>query len=78
MIRSLTRSTHLSEQYAPVLFSQAGLPGTTASFIASGVSGIVNVACTVLVQGFADTCKLSSTTPLFPSADDSTALGRRG
>ncbi|KAK7689845.1 hypothetical protein QCA50_006484 [Cerrena zonata] len=40
--------------YAPVLFAQAGLPGTTASFIASGVSGLVNVACTVVVQFFAD------------------------
>jgi len=41
--------------YAPVLFSQAGLPGTEASFIASGVSGIVNVICTIGVQFFADT-----------------------
>ncbi|KAI0072032.1 hypothetical protein K474DRAFT_1629677 [Panus rudis PR-1116 ss-1] len=40
--------------YAPVLFSQAGLPGTTASFIASGVSGLVNVICTLSVQFFAD------------------------
>ncbi|KAL4249825.1 major facilitator superfamily protein [Abortiporus biennis] len=41
--------------YAPVLFQQAGLSGTTASFIASGVSGLVNVACTIGVQFFADT-----------------------
>ncbi|CAL1713568.1 unnamed protein product [Somion occarium] len=40
--------------YAPVLFSQAGLPGTTASFIASGVSGLVNIACTIVAQFFAD------------------------
>ncbi|KAL6304177.1 general substrate transporter [Sparassis latifolia] len=42
--------------YAPVLFSQAGLPSTTASFVASGVSGIINVVCTFCVQFFADNC----------------------
>ncbi|KAF9817493.1 hypothetical protein IEO21_03344 [Rhodonia placenta] len=40
--------------YAPVLFSQAGLSATTASFIASGVSGIINVVLTFAVQFFAD------------------------
>lgn len=40
--------------YAPVLFSQAGLPGATASFIASGVSGLVNVACAIFTQIYAD------------------------
>jgi len=40
--------------YAPVIFSQAGLPGTTASFIASGVSGLVNVACAIVTQVYAD------------------------
>ena len=28
-------------QYAPTLFAQAGLPGSTASFLASGVSAIL-------------------------------------
>jgi len=41
-------------QYAPVLFSQAGLSATTSSFIASGVSGLVNVVFTFGVQFFAD------------------------
>ncbi|KAI0932573.1 hypothetical protein AcW2_001162 [Taiwanofungus camphoratus] len=40
--------------YAPVLFSQAGLPATTASFVASGVSGIIMFVCTFVVQFFAD------------------------
>ncbi|TCD60582.1 hypothetical protein EIP91_009840 [Steccherinum ochraceum] len=41
--------------YAPLLFTQAGLPGQQASFIASGVTGLVNIACTIAVQFFADT-----------------------
>ncbi|KAJ3522728.1 hypothetical protein NM688_g8835 [Phlebia brevispora] len=40
--------------YAPVLFSQAGLSGTTSSFIASGVSGLINVVFTILCQFFTD------------------------
>lgn len=48
--------TLLSMQYAPVLFSQAGLPATTASFVASGVSGIIMFVCTFVVQFFADKC----------------------
>ncbi|KAI0038752.1 MFS general substrate transporter, partial [Auriscalpium vulgare] len=40
--------------YAPVLFSQAGLPSTTSSLHASGVSGILNIACTVITQIFTD------------------------
>ncbi|PCH33387.1 general substrate transporter [Wolfiporia cocos MD-104 SS10] len=40
--------------YAPVLFSQAGLSETTASFIASGISGIIIVVCTCFVQFYAD------------------------
>ncbi|KAJ6515328.1 general substrate transporter [Mycena sanguinolenta] len=34
------------QQYAPVLFQQAGLSSTSASFLASGVSGIVMVVLT--------------------------------
>ncbi|KAH9835803.1 general substrate transporter [Rhodofomes roseus] len=40
--------------YAPVLFAQAGLSASTASFVASGVSGLINVICTIIVQIFAD------------------------
>ncbi|KAJ7639563.1 general substrate transporter [Roridomyces roridus] len=40
--------------YAPVLFKQAGLSTTTATFLASGVSGIVMVVLTALSQGFQD------------------------
>ncbi|PVF98768.1 general substrate transporter [Serendipita vermifera] len=36
--------------YAPVLFSQAGLSSQKASFLASGVSGIVNFLCTIPAQ----------------------------
>ncbi|KZT74870.1 general substrate transporter [Daedalea quercina L-15889] len=37
-----------------VVFSQAGLSASTASFVASGVSGLINFACTFVVQFFAD------------------------
>ncbi|KZV66124.1 general substrate transporter [Peniophora sp. CONT] len=40
--------------YAPVLFKQAGLSSTTASFLASGVSGLLNVVLTIFTQFFAD------------------------
>ncbi|TFY82371.1 hypothetical protein EWM64_g1647 [Hericium alpestre] len=40
--------------YAPVLFSQAGLSSTTAAFLASGVSGLLNVACTIITQIYTD------------------------
>ncbi|KAA1469448.1 general substrate transporter [Dentipellis sp. KUC8613] len=40
--------------YAPVLFSQAGLSSTTSAFLASGVSGLLNVACTIVTQIFTD------------------------
>ncbi|EJD02449.1 general substrate transporter [Fomitiporia mediterranea MF3/22] len=40
--------------YAPVLFTQAGLSSTKAAFLASGVSGLLNVACTVVTQPFQD------------------------
>ncbi|KII89140.1 hypothetical protein PLICRDRAFT_109396 [Plicaturopsis crispa FD-325 SS-3] len=36
--------------YAPVLFSQAGLSSTKAAFLASGVSGLLNIACTIVTQ----------------------------
>jgi sugar porter (SP) family MFS transporter len=36
--------------YAPVLFSQAGLSSRSASFLASGVSGILNILCTIPAQ----------------------------
>ncbi|KAJ6450311.1 general substrate transporter, partial [Mycena vitilis] len=40
--------------YAPTLFQQAGLSSTSASFLASGVSGIVMVVLTAGVQPFQD------------------------
>ncbi|KAJ6560253.1 general substrate transporter [Mycena capillaripes] len=40
--------------YAPVLFQQAGLSSTSASFLASGVSGIVMVVLTAGCQFFQD------------------------
>ncbi|KAJ6536697.1 general substrate transporter [Mycena vulgaris] len=40
--------------YAPVLFQQAGLSSTSASFLASGVSGIVMVVLTAGSQFFQD------------------------
>ena len=43
--------------YAPVLFTQAGLSSTKASFLASGVSGLLNVACTIVSQPFTDKCR---------------------
>ncbi|ELU37885.1 MFS sugar transporter [Rhizoctonia solani AG-1 IA] len=36
--------------YGPILFSQAGLTSRQASFLASGVSGIINVICTIPAQ----------------------------
>ncbi|KAB5592234.1 hypothetical protein CTheo_4331 [Ceratobasidium theobromae] len=36
--------------YGPILFSQAGLTSRQASFLASGVSGLVNIACTIPAQ----------------------------
>ncbi|KAI5799038.1 general substrate transporter [Geopyxis carbonaria] len=40
--------------YAPMLFSQAGLSSSSAAFLASGVTGIVNVVFTALAQAFMD------------------------
>ncbi|KAF7332166.1 MFS sugar [Mycena kentingensis (nom. inval.)] len=40
--------------YAPTLFQQAGLSSTQASFLASGVSGIVMVVVTAVSQFFQD------------------------
>ncbi|KAI5119490.1 hypothetical protein M0805_009514 [Coniferiporia weirii] len=40
--------------YAPILFTQAGLSSTKAAFFASGVSGLLNVACTIITQPFQD------------------------
>ncbi|KAG7088381.1 hypothetical protein E1B28_012382 [Marasmius oreades] len=40
--------------YAPILFAQAGLASKTASFLASGVSGILMVALTFAAQFFQD------------------------
>lgn len=36
--------------YAPLLFAQAGLSSRKASFLASGVSGIINFICTIPAQ----------------------------
>ncbi|KAF2150524.1 general substrate transporter [Myriangium duriaei CBS 260.36] len=40
--------------YAPILFSQAGLPVTTASFVASGLSAILMFAITIPTLIFVD------------------------
>ncbi|KAI5980602.1 general substrate transporter [Pisolithus marmoratus] len=40
--------------YAPILFSQAGFSSQRASFLASGVSGIVNLLCTIPAQLWMD------------------------
>lgn len=40
--------------YAPVLFTQAGLSSTNASFLASGVSGLVNLVVTIIAQFYTD------------------------
>lgn len=40
--------------YAPVLFTQAGLSSTNASFLASGVSGLLNVVVTIISQFYTD------------------------
>ena len=53
------RRVLIAGQYAPLLFTQAGLSGQQASFIASGVTGLVIVACTIASQFFADTCEVT-------------------
>ncbi len=40
--------------YAPTLFQQAGLASQNASFLASGVTGIVNLVFTVVGQQLSD------------------------
>jgi len=40
--------------YAPVLFSKAGLSSTEASFLASGVSGLLLIACCFITQIYSD------------------------
>ena len=40
--------------FAPILFQQAGLTSTSASFLASGVTGIVNLAFTIPAQIWID------------------------
>ncbi|KAJ7228698.1 general substrate transporter [Mycena pura] len=42
------------QQYAPVLFQQAGLSSVSASFLASGVSGVIMVVLTAGSQIFQD------------------------
>ncbi|KAF9003724.1 general substrate transporter [Hymenopellis radicata] len=42
--------------YAPTLFKQAGLDSEHASFLASGVTGIVNVVFTLIGQSLSDRC----------------------
>lgn len=46
--------TKPSFQYAPTLFAQAGLSATTASFLASGVSGLAMLAISIPAFMFAD------------------------
>ncbi|ESK90482.1 mfs sugar [Moniliophthora roreri MCA 2997] len=48
--------------YAPILFDQAGLSSKTASFLASGVSGILMVVLTSAAQAFQD--KWTRRTPM--------------
>ena len=43
-----------SQQYAPTLFAQAGLPPTTASFLASGLSAILMLVISIPALLFAD------------------------
>lgn len=45
---------NVAKQYAPVLFSQAGLSSTTSAFLASGISGLLNIVCTIITQIFTD------------------------
>ncbi|KIM54609.1 hypothetical protein SCLCIDRAFT_349332 [Scleroderma citrinum Foug A] len=40
--------------YAPILFTQAGFSSQRASFMASGVSGIINLVCTIPAQLWVD------------------------
>ncbi|GAA5877955.1 hypothetical protein JCM1840_000123 [Sporobolomyces johnsonii] len=40
--------------FAPLLFAQAGLDASTSSFLASGVTGLVLVACTVVGTTYID------------------------
>ncbi|KAF8591173.1 hypothetical protein K439DRAFT_1611486 [Ramaria rubella] len=40
--------------YALILFTQAGLSSTKASFLVSGVTGIVNIVCTVITMTATD------------------------
>ncbi|KAK7056853.1 hypothetical protein VNI00_002570 [Paramarasmius palmivorus] len=51
-----------AKDYAPILFDQAGLSSKTASFLASGVSGILMVVLTSAAQVFQD--KWSRRTPM--------------
>jgi hypothetical protein len=44
------------KKYAPVLFSQAGLSSTESAFLASGVSGILNIVVTIITQIYTDHC----------------------
>ncbi|KAI0046163.1 hypothetical protein FA95DRAFT_1560430 [Auriscalpium vulgare] len=41
-------------QYAPVIFSQAGLSSKTSAFLASGVSGLLTIVCVLVTQIFTD------------------------
>ena len=43
-----------SEQYAPLLFRQAGLSSSKAAFLASGISAILIFAFTILAVLFVD------------------------
>jgi len=40
--------------YAPILFTQAGFTSNRAAFLASGVSGIINLLCTIPAQLWVD------------------------
>ncbi|KAF5388626.1 hypothetical protein D9757_004789 [Collybiopsis confluens] len=40
--------------YAPVLFAQAGLSASKSKFLASGVSGLINIAVTIICTPFMD------------------------
>ncbi|TCD60580.1 hypothetical protein EIP91_009838 [Steccherinum ochraceum] len=57
-VRGRTARSLLDEHAAGIWYrwrTLSGLPGQQASFIASGVTGLVNLACTIAAQFFSDT-----------------------
>jgi cyanate permease len=54
---SISSADYSIIQYAPVLFTQAGLSSTEASFLASGVSALLNIAVTIFAFRYAEKCQ---------------------